>query len=73
MVVNGPITMHLGDTAEVVLAMVGGLASRSRIILMLLHIMKNNDKTAQIVFDQLFKLPSITSTGMLKLNSLIRR
>ncbi len=29
MVVNGPITMHLGDTAEVVLAMVGGLGTNN--------------------------------------------
>ncbi|MFZ0453988.1 MAG: T9SS type A sorting domain-containing protein, partial [Ignavibacteriaceae bacterium] len=60
MVVNGPITMHLGDTAEVVLAMVGGLASPQQNNIDAVTIMKNNDKTAQIVFDQLFKLPSIS-------------
>jgi hypothetical protein len=59
MVVNGPITMKLGDTAQVVLAMVGGLASPTQNNIDAVKIMKQNDNTAQIVFDQLFKLPSI--------------
>ena len=56
MVVNGPITMHLGDTAEVVLAMVGGLGTNN---IDAVKQMKQNDITAQIVFDQLFQLPTL--------------
>ncbi len=56
MVTNGPITMSIGDTAQVVLALVGGLGTDN---LSSITQMKTNDNTAQIVFDQLFKLPSI--------------
>ncbi len=56
MVINGPITMNLGDTAQVVLALVGGLGTDN---LNSVAKLKSNDNTAQIVFDQLFKLPSI--------------
>ena len=57
MVVNGPINMHLGDTAEVVLGMVAALGSNN---IDAVKQMKINDNTAQIVFDQLFKLPSLS-------------
>ena len=57
MVTNGPITMHLGDTAEVVLALVGGLGPTDN--LSSVTAMKNNDAAAQTVFDLLFQLPSI--------------
>lgn len=56
MVTNGPITMHLGDTAQVVVALVAGLGVDN---LASITNMKKNDETAQIVFDQLFQLPSI--------------
>ena len=56
MVTNGPITMSLGDTAQVVVALVGGLGKDN---LNSISKLKKNDATAQIVFDQLFKLPSI--------------
>lgn len=56
MVTNGPITMNLGDTAQVVLALVYGLGTDN---LTSISALKQNDLTAQIVFDQLFKLPSI--------------
>ena len=56
MVTNGPITLNLGDTAEVVVALVGGLGNSN---LNSVAVLKNNDNSAQIVFDQLFKLPSI--------------
>lgn len=56
MVTNGPITMSLGDTAQVVLALVGGFGTDN---LNSITKLRENDKTAQIVFDQLFKLPSI--------------
>ncbi len=56
MVINGPITMNLGDTAEVVLALVGGLGTDH---LNSITQMKNNDATAQTVFDILFQLPTL--------------
>jgi len=56
MVTNGPISMSLGDTAQIVLATVYGLGTDN---LSSITNMKQNDLTAQIVFDQLFQLPSI--------------
>jgi hypothetical protein len=56
MVVNGPITMALGDTAQIVLGLVYGLGQDN---LSSVSALKQNDNTAQIVFDQLFQLPSI--------------
>ena len=56
MVGNGPITMNLGDTAQVVLALVYGAGTDN---LTSVSAMKSNDLTAQIVFDQLFLLPAI--------------
>ena len=56
MVTNGPISMALGDTAEVVIALVGGLGTDH---LSSVTQMKINDETAQKVFDLLFKLPSM--------------
>jgi hypothetical protein len=56
MVTNGPITMQLGDTAQVVLALVGGLGSG---YLNSVATMKQNDDVAQKVYDLLFKLPVI--------------
>ncbi len=56
MVTNGPITMNLKDTAQVVLALVYGLGTDNKTSIAAL---KQNDLTAQIVFDQLFQLPSI--------------
>lgn len=56
MVTNGPISMNLGDTAQVVVALVYGLGTDN---LSSVTAMKTNDLTAQIVFDQLFQLPNI--------------
>ena len=56
MVVNGPVTLSIGDTAQVVVALVGGLGTTN---INAVAEVKKNDNTAQIVFDQLFKLPSI--------------
>lgn len=56
MVVNGPITLSRGDTAQIVLGIVYGLGTDN---LSSVAAMKTNDNTAQIVFDKLFKLPSI--------------
>lgn len=57
LVINGPIDINLGDTAEVVIALVGGLGGADN--LENITNMKKNDATAQIVFDQLFKLPTM--------------
>ncbi len=56
LVINGPITLRLGDTAQVVLAMVGGFGADN---VGSVAAMKTNDATAQIVYDQLFQLPQI--------------
>lgn len=56
MVINGPFTLRRGDTAQVVVATVYGLGTDN---LSSISALKKNDLTAQIVFDQLFKLPSI--------------
>ncbi len=56
MVINGPFTLRLGDTAEVVLGTVYGLGTDN---LSSIANLKKNDLVAQIVFDQLFQLPSI--------------
>jgi hypothetical protein len=56
MVVNGPITMSKGDTAQIVLGLIYGLGQDN---LSSITALKTNDNTAQIVFDQLFQLPSI--------------
>jgi len=56
MVTNGPISMNLGDTAQVVVALVYGMGTDN---LSSVTALKTNDATAQIVFDQLFQLPSL--------------
>ncbi|MDO8550121.1 MAG: T9SS type A sorting domain-containing protein, partial [Ignavibacteria bacterium] len=56
LVVNGPINLKLGDTAEVVIALVGGFGTDN---ISSITAMKDNDETAQIVFDQLFQLPTL--------------
>ncbi len=56
MVTNGPISMNLGDTAQVVLALIYGLGTDN---LSSVAALKTYDNTAQIVFDQLFQLPSM--------------
>ena len=56
MVTNGPISLSLGDTAQVVVALVGGLGNSN---VNSITAMKTNDDVAQKVYDLLFKLPSI--------------
>lgn len=56
MVTNGPFSINLGDTAQVVVALVYGMGTDN---LSSVTALKTNDATAQIVFDQLFQLPSI--------------
>ena len=56
MVTNGPITMNIGDTAQVVVALIGAIGSSN---LNSITKLKSNDKTAQLLFDNLFQLPSI--------------
>ena len=55
LVINGPISMSLHDTAEVVIALVGGMGSNN---LTSISVMKYNDIFAQYAYDNLFILPS---------------
>jgi hypothetical protein len=54
MVTNGPISLSLGDTAQVVLALVYGMGKNN---LSSISAMKFNDQFAQFAFDQLFDVP----------------
>ncbi len=54
MVTNGPISMNKGDTAEVVVALVGGLGTNN---ISSISVLKYNDLFAQYAFDQLFDIP----------------
>lgn len=54
MVTNGPINMKLGDTAQVVVALVYGLGRNN---LSSISVMKFNDASAQFAYDQLFEVP----------------
>jgi hypothetical protein len=53
--INGPISMSLHDTAEVVLALVGGIGYNN---LTSISVMKYNDIYAKYAFNNLFNLPS---------------
>jgi hypothetical protein len=52
--INGPITLNIHDTAEVVLAMVAGLGTSN---ISSISVMKFNDASAQYAYDQLFNIP----------------
>ncbi len=54
--VTGPFTMTLGDTAEIVSALVGAIGADN---LSSINVMKFYDKFAQYAYDQLFNLPSL--------------
>ena len=56
MVNNGPFTMSLGDTAQVVVALVGGIGNNN---ISSVAVLKYNDSFAQFAFDKLFDIPSI--------------
>ncbi len=56
MVNNGPFTMKLGDTVEVVVALVGGEGSNN---ISSVAVLKYNDSFAQFAFDRLFSIPQI--------------
>jgi len=56
MVNNGPFTMKLNDTAEVVVALVGGEGSNN---ISSVAVLKYNDSFAQFAFDRLFNIPQI--------------
>lgn len=51
---SGPFTMALGDTQELVSAWVGGLGKDR---LSSINVMKFNDRTVQLVYNNLFSLP----------------
>jgi hypothetical protein len=53
--VHGPITLNLGDTAEVVIGLVYGMGADN---LTSVKVMKYNTTFAQFAFNNLFKLPS---------------
>lgn len=66
MVTNGPITMNLHDTAQVVLALIGGLGKNN---LSSISTLKYNDAFAQYAYDQLFDIPlmpkpNVTAQGL---------
>jgi hypothetical protein len=54
--VHGPFNMALNDTAQVVLALVAGIGSNN---LNSITELKKNDNIAQIVFNNLFQLPTM--------------
>lgn len=51
---SGPFTMALGDTQELVSAWVGGLGNSN---ISSIRVMKFNDKSVQLAYDNLFSLP----------------
>ncbi len=52
--INGPFTMNLGDTAQVVVAIVYGMGVNN---LSSVSVLKFNDASAQFAYDQLFNVP----------------
>ena len=58
LLVHGPINIALGDTAELVLAMLGGIGSTNTSSV---SVLKFNDIFAQYAYDQLFDLPIFPS------------
>ncbi len=52
---TGPFTMALGDTQEIVIALVGGLGADNKSSI---TVLKYNDIFAQFAYDNLFELPS---------------
>ena len=52
--INGPFTMNLGDTAQVVVATVYGMGVNN---LSSISVLKFNDASAQFAYDQLFNVP----------------
>lgn len=52
---SGPITMALGDTQEVVVGVLGGIAAN---YLQSISVMKNNDVAVQNAYNDLFDLPT---------------
>jgi hypothetical protein len=53
--VHGPITLHLHDTAEVVIALIGGIGADN---LSSVKVLKYNTTYAQFAFNNLFVLPA---------------
>lgn len=59
--VTGPFTMSLGDTAEIVSALIGGIGADN---LSSITVLKFYDNFAQYAYDQLFNLPNIPSPAV---------
>lgn len=63
----GPFTMSLGDTQEVVVALVGGIGSDR---LSSISVMRFNDQSAQFAYDNLFELPKAPPPPKLRIAQL---
>jgi hypothetical protein len=67
---SGPFTMNLGDTQEVVVAMVGGLGADR---LSSISVLRYNDVAAQYAFNALFQLPYAPPSPRLRIAELDRQ
>ena len=66
MVNNGPFKMQLGDTAEVVVALVGGIGTNN---ISSISVLKYNDTFAQFAFDKQFDIPSLPKVNVTTVSS----
>ncbi len=64
---SGPLTMALGDTQEVVFAVVGGLGTDN---IASIKVMKYNDKVAQVAYNNAFKQPKAPAPPNVKVFSM---
>jgi hypothetical protein len=67
---SGPFTMALGDTQELVSAVVGGLGTTN---LKSIQVMKFNDRSVQLAYDNLFNLPKPPTNPDTKVTSLDKK
>ncbi len=67
---SGPFTMALGDTQEVVVAVVGGLGNNN---LASVKVMKFNDKIAQLAYNNFFNVPKAPQPPTLRLTAFDQR
>src|ERR1041384_6907517 len=67
MLSTGPFTMALGDTQEVVVALVAGLGGSN---ISSIGVLKANDKAAQSAYDNLFNLPKPPPNPKLRIAAL---
>lgn len=67
---TGPFTMSLGDTQEVVVALVAGLGGD---YLSSINVLTSNDRAAQSAYDNLFNLPKPPPNPKLRIATLDRK